>query len=186
MMGDINQRFPTARMKFPQGPSLPISPLLNELFYDSNPTINQHCYWDGTRWLGTSIMIASGSPVNSLPPIAATTANVMRWPVQANQDILITGLKISTVVASTNNGSNFWTVTLSKTTAAQVDTTMTGGTFTTVGDFVGSWANHDLPIGEVVSASSFKVITLKVAATGSPGSLNFTPLLLYRLVIPAS
>jgi hypothetical protein len=147
---------------------------------------NKEYFWNGTNWLTTQLFV---EPLSYLTPgltvnqFSATVANAAIGSHPDNvSDLYVEALNCVVFVVTTNNGSNFWTVTyrIRNSSATQTST----GSVTTAAATAGVQANLQLITNTVISRSNFYDIFLDIAkTTGTPGNLSLgVPKLVYRLV----
>lgn len=151
------------------------------------PTTNDRCYrldrgleyfYDGTRWLTTTLYTGVCEatvrlcPIASPQAVATTAANGSSWnPLY--QEWLVDFFMDSSV-ATTNNGTNYWTVRL-------VEPGSTLATLSTSADpNIDIWFNHRVAVNALIPAHNAMAIT--VQTTGTPGTLTYSAHYTYRLV----
>jgi hypothetical protein len=154
-------------------PTVP-APVADDLFYRTD--LNWLCFYDGTEWmtvqeytvtLPTSTLSADGSG-NSYVPVGDYYA------------VYITHVVFHTLVASTNDGSNYWTVLLRGaeiTTAVQT----TIWSFTTAADTVGVWKSHETLDPTTPQPSERNWLHYRGEKTNAPGNLSVLATVYYRL-----
>ncbi len=76
-------------------------------------------------------------------------------------------MHVNTYVATTNNGSHYWTVALINTSTGATITS-----FTTASDSADTWYNHAVTGLSTALATTDKSVYIYVTKTGSPGALN--------------
>jgi len=135
------------------------------------------CYYDGTRWLTDFEMPAT------ILPITNFSANGGSQLIGVRTDYQLFGEKIAfwTRVNTTNNGTNFWTVSM-----RGIDTGVSSGTtlysFDTSGDTAGIAVQRDVtPTTQVPTNRT--LLDCQFSKTLSPGTLDLTATLYYRLII---
>lgn len=106
--------------------------------------------------------------VRATTPLSATTT-LANAPTLASGDMTITNFRVHTFVATTNDGSNYWTITLSKVTAANAKTTIC--TVTTSADTVSTWTAHEDSADEAVAGATYIAFEIVATKTGAPGNL---------------
>lgn len=140
----------------------------------------REAYYDGTRWLGVEVP----GPVTPVDAQAATgaTPNFGRCVIPNDFDIYVTTIDMSTFVATTNNGSNYWTVSAYKVNAANSLTSL--GSFNTSGDTASNWTHHEIDVNAVVDKATYFGLSLGGAKTaGAPGAISWMVQFRYRLVL---
>lgn len=136
-------------------------------------------YYDGTRWLTAHEYMI---PVQALttftgPGTLAGTITALRTDYAP----YFTRVEMTTVVAATNNGSNYWTCEL-----IGVDLPFTSVSVisnpSTIADTVGVRVNHAAAAG-APTPSNRQFIRGRFTTTGSPGQLEITISAFYRLIV---
>lgn len=158
------------------GTSNPVSPSTGDLFYRTD--LDFLIYYDGTRWLTLqeySVHIPSLTNVSADP--AATGANL---PSSRHQ-VYVTTIASTTLVLTTNNGTNFWTCQF-KTQKAPNTSTNLGASFTTAADTATTWTTHDVAVNATVATTELAVVPT-IAKTLSPGGFYLASNVFYRFVI---
>lgn len=160
-----------------EGTVFPASPADGDRFYRSD--LHLECFWNATAgvWLTTSLMVLNTSWVG-----AALAVNTRAAEVTPRDDMYIETVSFSARVNSgTNNGSNYWRLTLYKTTPAEVSTAIGGTTTAAVAAGVSKIAQ--VVIGAVVGAG-YSNLNLWCAKTGAPSNLATAHMAIYyRLVV---
>lgn len=105
-----------------------------------------------------------------LSPVAATPSSIGLQTIP--RDCTLLKWAHSVFVATTNNGTNYWTVSLQISVAA-VNTTI--ASFTTAADSVGTWNRHVATsfTTSVLTANSHLYLHVTAAKTGTPGNLSW-------------
>lgn len=157
------------------GTSFPGSPSDGDLFYRTDRGIIYRWNNTASHWLsidrkyvafGTGLFLEGGP--------GAVTGYLPLY-----EDMYIDVWSARTLVF-TNNGSNFWTVTLNKTNSSNTQTSI--ASFTTSADTASTWVSHDTTVGAVIAASSFKLLQLNYASTGTPSDHFGAHMLVVRSV----
>jgi hypothetical protein len=159
------------------GTSFPGSPSDGDLFYRTDRRILYEYLSSISKWLSTDrheVTFADGTLSLS------ATAGVGRIPLW--EDIYLENWIVAAKTAATNNGSNFWTVTLFG--EAAVSGTATSITsITTAADTAGNVVLHNVSVNSVISAATYAQLLCSVnVKTGSPGNTLVSALLIYRTV----
>jgi len=162
-----------------KGTSFPGSPATNDLYFRTDKGL--WCYYDGTRWLTLDTFShASGAAFFSS---SVANANLGLWRLRADYAPYFMYLTAVTRTATTNNGSNYWTVTIEgrDTTFASGSTI---GSFNTSADTVNVYTSHD---GFTVSTANptnraHLNINLTVGA-GAPGAFLMDFTAFYKLIV---
>lgn len=118
---------------------------------------------------------SAGSAVFTLPltpratwPITATTT-MFNAATLAPSDMTVKAFRAHTFVNGTNDGSNYWTITLVKITAANAKTTI--GTIATSSDTGSAWTSHISTLNASVAGATYIAFEIVATKTGAPGSL---------------
>jgi hypothetical protein len=152
---------------YPEGPSFPASPALNDKFYRND--LNLLCYYDGTRWLTVQEYQLAGVQTDATSGLSL----VLRWPVRSDEQLYLTRWAVATFAVSVSATN----VALAARNAANSSTTLSS--FSTSGDPANNWVNHDQPINSVVPSGS-----KEIQQNLSSGGVAYAPAsLCYRLVI---
>ncbi len=156
--------------------SFPASPVTNLRVYRAD--YDRTCHYDGTRWLSERYPLP-GAAYTTVQPVAAAATNkeIFLYPMPSTHDVLLKSWRCGMVyVLGTNNGSNYWTVTLRTESSGGVSSlasfttsTYTGSTYTD-GPLITSFSTNPVTRGA-------KTISIAVAPTGTPGSIYLTPYL---------
>jgi hypothetical protein len=147
---------------FPMGPTLPGNPSAGMTWFYTKAGVNEWCYYDGTRWLGARQQIqvpSSGVSFIGFP-----------WPAS---DIWLVRWQIFCLVATTNNGSNYYNIVLYTDSPGQQYAAI--ASITSVAAGVGNPGQLLTgPIGGLLSAlgALAKYWQIRTTAVGSPGALT--------------
>lgn len=156
------------------GTAFPASPPTGMRFFRTD--LGFLCYYDGTRWLTVHEYVIA------LPFADYTVSNSFaNWiRVRSANNLYVTMASFTSRVSTTNNGTNFWTVSIE----AQ-DQTFAAGTVlfqpTTAADTAGVFTSHEL--ATTVATSSKVHFNLSVQTTLAPGTLRISWAVYYRLII---
>lgn len=158
------------------GTAFPGSPITGQGFYRTD--LGVYCYYDGTRWLGPMISQSLIGSANSggVPATYTGTTLIGRFAPISPHLYWIVSVTWSFYVATTNNGSNYWTFRYG------VENTGGGGGVvcdinTSSGITAGSRYAREMttftgnPL-DFSSSSAFDVFLEVRKDTGSPGTLN--------------
>ncbi len=155
-----------------RGTSFPGSPVTGQRFIRTDRNYRNYTY-DGTRWLGDPYALPFAAYTNLQPTTVSGNAPLLA-PLPPDCDVYLHSFRCQMVyVATTNNGSNYWTINLriegasvvsiaSFTTAAMSANTYTQGSTLT------SFSTNPVTQGA-------KTISIEVVKTGSPGGLYIPP-----------
>lgn len=145
--------------------------------------IGRGSYYNGTRWATPDVKILPFDNTAAFTAITASNTNVGRLNHNGDLDWLLYRWAASVFIATTNNASNYWTLTLRYITAGNTVTNVS--TMTTAALAANTWARIASatfsPATAPVSAFMFEIIA---TTTGAPGSLLVVPQLLIREIIP--
>ena len=166
----------------PSGTSFPGSPTTNYLFYRTD--LGLVCYYDGTRWLTTTEYTAenfSGNTNSTLFDFAASDSFSFLWRFRTQYAPYFTRVAVTTRVATTNNGTNFWTIGFDcYNLSFGAGTTIY--TFTTAADTVNAYTDHE-GAPSTPNPSNNTHLALSVQKTLTPGTLRVLFRAFYRLII---
>lgn len=168
----------TASNLYHMGAAFPGSPLTNELFYRTDRNILY--FYDGTRWLSEELFTEQFMMnfVGGLFTGAGST-RIQIAPVWANTyDVWLVDWRFTTYVATTNNGSNNWTIALSKTDGTSTTNIVTP---TTSADAADNYVTHVSTIGALLGTAN-DMLALDVTKNSAPGGLYVSAMVTYRLV----
>lgn len=132
-------------------------------------------YYDGTRWLSTQLYTAG----TSVAALAATAA--FYFPLRTAYDIYVVDLVAATFPAGTNDGSNFWTILLAKSTAGNTPTTIET-LATTAADTDANWTNKVGSVNEVVDQATYRILDITFQKTAAAGTLFAGAFFTYRRI----
>jgi hypothetical protein len=136
-------------------------------------------YYDGTRWLTTTLYKIIPTSVITPIPFTASPLSVAYMPPDLDYGMYLVDLQATSGVFGTNDGSNFWTVALKRRNATNTINSITS--FDTSADTSSNWVTHDVAINAVLDASA-KLIEVEITKTSAPDSLYLTSTLTYRLI----
>jgi hypothetical protein len=157
-----------------KGVAFPGSPSNNDLYYRED--LDLLCFYHSSAavWLTVNEYSADLQPFSAIPPFVNTTVAYLH-PVRLDFNYYITRWQARVVVNTTNNGSNYWTVALTRdgTTVASASTASdAAGAVLMKGGFVSA----------VHGASNY--FSMDALKTGAPGTINLNGSFWYRLVVP--
>jgi len=137
-------------------------------------------YYDGTRWLTAHEYVldadAATTPANNSGPY--------EWQMRQDYNPYFTRVSATTIVAPTNNGTNFWTVrfrglVLNRTTATTIHD------FTTAADTASTYTLKDAVPTSSQTPADDNTVQVFVTQTLAPGALTIVSAsVAYRLIIP--
>jgi hypothetical protein len=159
------------------GTSFPGSKATGDRYWRTD--LGLECYWDGTRWVTTQMFSMAAAASDSLDG-ASTNINYARMsPWHTTNDLWLDAFYASVYCATTNDGSNFWTLTFDKWNAAGANTNL--ATFNTSADTVNNYSTHRVSIAAALG--TFKHFTIATTKTGSPGAIYIGAHFTYRLIV---
>ncbi len=168
----------SAGVGFPSGSSFPGSPSTDDLFYRTDRGLMY--FYNGTRWLTVTLYRVPFSIGTSANP-ATATANIGRVVAGTTYDLWMEKFTTTVLVLTTNDGSNYWTLDLIKTNAANAATSIV--TFNTSGHTATNWTVTETAIGALLTPGTYKQLQVDATKTaGAPGNLYYALSLEYRLV----
>lgn len=172
------------------GTSNPGSPTTGDLFWRTD--LSLLITFDGTRWvtadlkretLGVSSSSAGAGTDAIMPLPTGANTSIARWtPWSTTFDLWLDAFYTSTFVNGTNNGTNFWTLTLQKASVTDAKTTIVS--LNTSAHTASNWTQVRTSIAAVYTASGHRELDVQALATLSPGTLFWGLALSYRLIVP--
>ena len=155
------------------GTSFPGSPTTGDRFFRTD--LVWLCYYDGTRWLTAHEFATPMEYING-----NTTDGLYYLPssIRADYAIYFTRVAIRTFVATTNDGSKYWTVTVRSTGPGAT----TIRTFTTASDSADAWVDHSAAPSNNPPAN-YGVSDQYLVKTSTPGAISTMCTLYYRLIV---
>lgn len=113
--------------------------------------------------------------IAALPQPFSVTASFVFITCQPGIAVSLMKWAVTTMVNTTNDGSNYWTFVLRNTAGSTI------ASFTTAADTAGVWTGHEVTSGwtNPVAATN-KMFYIKIDKTGSPGSIYIVPSLWVR------
>lgn len=161
------------------GTSNPGAPSANDIFFRTD--LGLMIYYDGTRWLTTDLKIATLNVTDNLYPIASGGGtNNGRYPVLDEFSMYLVDFLASVLVGTTNNGSNYHTISLYRYDSANSGTSIVS--FNTSADSASTWVRKRVAIDAVLDSTARELQTVR-AATGTPGTIFYPTALSFRLVV---
>lgn len=160
------------------GTSFPGSPSDGDLFYRSDSRILYEYDSTSGHWLSVDRQYVPFGPGDSLFSSSLTTpVGLLPMP----ESMYLESWEATTYVATTNDGSNYYTFTLQG-LAPGAPSVTTLGSFSTAADTVGNWVAHSVPLALVVTPATYAALNVKPTQTGSPGSGQAPSMLIVRKV----
>lgn len=169
------------------GTSFPASKATGDRYWRTD--LSLEAFWDGTRWLtttlywlslagdrdGFSTAIQNGNPIASATS-AGTLSRASLW--HSDFALWLVNLYGETFTSATNNGSNYWIF-----TATGAITTTAYGTFNTSADTAATHTGHKVAIN-AAAGSTERAITFGYSKTGTPGDCYAAVAgITYRLIL---
>lgn len=166
---------------FPLSADLPGGLQTSDRFFRTD--LGWLCYYDGTRWLTVHDTLLTVTPKVSSGVTPQSTPEVI---LPTEWGIYISRVIISTVVSTTNNVTNFWTVSIQT-----VNTAVTAGdtiyTFNTSGDVVNVRTPREaappLTLNPPIPTNRNLIRTTASFGAGAPGALEIICGIRFRLII---
>lgn len=168
------------------GTSFPASKATNDRYWRTD--LGMEGYWDGTRWLSSTLYT-----LDLVGPFDGQTTAVQNgWPVASGNSPINIGRKSiwhsdyalwlvnlygDSFTSATNNGSNYWTLSISGAV-----TTTAYGSINTSADTASTHTGHVAAINAAAGSTERAINTL-LTKTGTPGTTFFPALLTYRLIL---
>jgi len=159
------------------GTSFPGSPSDGDLFYRTDSRLLYE--WDNTvgHWLSVNRWHVTFDLGDISPDNTTTAGGARRLPLF--EDIYIERWITTTFVATTNNGSNYWALTLNKHTATAA---VSVSTFSTNLDTVNNYVPHNVSVGVVMDHTTYCALSVDTAKNGTPGGIRMPSQLVVRSV----
>lgn len=170
-------------VSFTKASSFPGTPATNQMCFRTD--LGLLCYYDGTRWLTVNMFETAFGAGTAIPSGLAATGGAGYLPTQVSYDMWLVDWSATTFILTTNDGTNFWTFKLQKTTAANVASDIDAGFSTGTGpDTPSNWVVRQRTLGVAVGGSAtYKQLAILATKTLSPGNVYFSFTLRYRLII---
>lgn len=161
------------------GTSFPGSPTTGHKYWRSDLALE--FYYTGTRWLTTQLFTMQINGPDGGAPTWTTTATVIgRQPVLSSQyQMYLERLFIAARVATTNNGSNYWTFALMGEDGASASVLIASADTSSMGSDAFYKVNSSIA---ALLLTTYDVIWVEINKNGSPGGLIGAALFTYRLV----
>ncbi|HEY1015718.1 MAG TPA: hypothetical protein VGE07_23620 [Herpetosiphonaceae bacterium] len=160
------------------GTAFPGSPATNQTFFRTDYGLE--FYYDGSRWLTINEYPLLMPYARALQPISV--AGVVADGLLEQRTGLVayvTHVYARTNVQTTNNGSNYWTITVNALTAAAVVTVL--ATWDTSADAASTNIKKSATPGTLLTSSDLTLNINTVKTAGAPGSLFVTVEGRYRI-----
>lgn len=160
------------------GSAFPATYPLNTPFFRSD--LGWWCYFDGTRWLTAhEYQMAAG-----LTTYAATNNPGLDHTFRGDYSPYITRVAVVTSAAATNNGTNFWTISIQGVNLAKSAATDIY-VFNTSGHTAGVLTQTDVGGGTLSNQvlANRQYWRTACGTTGAPGNLTIHSSIFYRLIV---
>ncbi|HEX6293379.1 MAG TPA: hypothetical protein VFZ66_29630 [Herpetosiphonaceae bacterium] len=168
------ERIAAANTTEASGTAFPSSPPTGLRFYRSD--LGWWCFYDGARWL-TCHELSAQRGVTGLTVATSVPISDIRQDYAPYVARCTTGY----VVATTNNGSNYWTITIRGVNAAYNAASSVHQFNTSAASL--TWAQNDAAPSVSAAPSNRARIDVDLAVTGAPGSLSIYVTVYYRLIV---
>ena len=163
------------------GTAFPSEKAIGDQFWRTD--LGLEFYWDGAQWLSVTLFRE--------PP--SSTVFPLRWASWGSAfGLWLVALDVETAISSRNSHMSYYTLSLAKYTRSDVGAVLLS--FTTRDDLVSSrslyppftvslrWTSHRAVIGAVLEKTTYAYVGLAATPYGSPGTLNWTAALEYRVI----
>jgi hypothetical protein len=164
------------RVVFPtiSGTSFPASPRAGDLFWRSDLLLD--FVYDGTRWLTTTRFDLPFTQIANSPTSATVQGYV---PLDPTYGMYIEAVQGSTLVATTNDGTKYWSIAIRWNDAANTPTTLV--TIITQSDTPTNWVFKNASVAAVLNAGA-RSMDIYPSKVSTPGNLWADLKLVYRLI----
>jgi predicted GH43/DUF377 family glycosyl hydrolase len=163
---------------YDEGTSFPVGPSTDDKFYRTDR--NLLYYYDGTRWLSTEVFRETFFPSDNTNPTTTHGASLGAWPVrQGDNGIYVLTVDAVTLVVTTNDGSNYWTISYNWRNQANSSTELVNTN--TSADTATNWYNKSTSVNAVLDSTA-RYLNIVVNKTNAPGSIYVYPAIRYRLI----
>jgi hypothetical protein len=164
------------------GTSFPGSPATGDVYFRTD--LGYLCYYSGATygWLSVHEYSSLNYADDDKAGVTASSLALILAKLNSTYGFYVTRIAINTYVATTNNGSNYWNVTIRSENSTRTSTTSLY-TFTTSADSPGGYVGHDGNPSTPTNATNKYGISINVTKTGTPGALYFACAVYYRLIV---
>lgn len=157
----------------PRGTAFPGSPATNDLYFRTDRGLLY--YYDGTRWLTVhEYEMDLALYQRNAQPYAGAGATIIIAPARTDYGAMMTRAKLYLDVIGTNNGSNYWTISV-----AYCGTVV--WTPNTSADAANAAINKETALSNVITSPA-GYAGVDVAKVGSPSAIALNGALWYRLI----
>jgi hypothetical protein len=153
------------------GTSFPGTPAEDDLFYRTD--LNLFCFYDGTRWLTVNqyvIPLTNSSQFSTGKTLSTASMMTGVAALAPTYDFWMETFYWSSQVITTNNGTNYWDVKLTKYTTTTQATIVTGSTGTAP-DTAGDIVSHATTVGALLGSSA-DIFAVDITKVLSPGAFT--------------
>lgn len=159
----------------PSGSSFPGSPATNSIFFRTDKGL--FCFYDGTRWLSVQLFEFATSYFGAGQTASIVAGNFAPLGVATN--LWFVDLRWAYFVSTTHSGTQYWTLQLYDTNVGLIGPLLTSDKAT---------ANASVnptptAIGSAFPAFSSDMIQFQLTKVSTPGAIQFSAVLRYRLII---
>lgn len=167
----------------PQGTAFPGSPTTNDHFIRTNIN-NWEFFYDGTRWRTVQTFELAFAPdpgINTGTTNAADNVSRAGIPWKGTYNLWLLRMEYFAFVATTNDGSNNWTIKLNSAPPNDSGDTQIGSTVNTSADSPDNYLNKAITIG-AATAGTEGILKLRVDKVSSPGAIKVNGTLYYQVI----
>jgi hypothetical protein len=165
----------TVTVSTASGTSFPTSPDTGEQFFRTD--LGWLCYYDGTRWL----TVEEFPDFHSSIAAATTEGSKSATRIRTDYAPWFTRLAVTTLVATTNNAANYWTIKINSHTKVS-GASIAILTFNTSADSADANTDHEQDV-TTNNPSNYGMMWINCTKTLSPGALTAYLTLYYRLIV---
>lgn len=174
--------------KHTRSASMPVTPIKGDTWDEIAADGSWVCdwFWSGTHWLSRQIFSFSGISLGATggDSASANGSSGLGGPqiVPKVYNLLLLNYTVSCYVQTTNNTTNYWTISLGRRTSLNTNTVL--GSVSTQADAPGARTVKTLTLNLLLDLASvdLRMFRNDYALTGTPGLLQFVATLTYRWV----
>lgn len=161
--------YPTSASGVSSGTSFPGSPADNDLYYRTDLDELYRYEATGTKWLCATLheLTWRTSVAFGTAGLTASTT-VLAEALCPTGTVYLETLQCMPLVATTNDGSKYWTVELSKMSVTNVATQI--GQASSISNTAGSWIDESVALGLIIDSATnpvFRIGATKVSTAGA-------------------
>lgn len=175
--GGANRKVSGQVLGVATGTSMPGSPATNDRIFRTD--LGMEFYYDGTRWLSTSLF---REPCATIANLAATAASSYYLATKDTLDMWVVAFEAVTFVSTTNNGTSNWTLTFIKATGPNVQTSLGSFSTGTGPDSANNNVRHTVSVGASVVVATYPFLQVTATKNSTPGNLWGACSVTYRLI----